>query len=208
MTAVDASSFAGLIAMVLLTINILLGLLISMRYNPSRHWPYRRLPIFQTHNWTAYVALALVFLHPILLLCSRTAGFHVLDVIVPLWSPEQRLYNCFGALAFYAITFVVVTSYFRIQIGRSSWKAFHYVAYAAAALLFVHGLLIDPNLKKLPPDLLDGEKVLIEVCFILVVLGSLYRLWWGTQRNLAPRKIVITARELEDLQSDSVTTAP
>jgi len=132
---------------VLLTINILLGLLISMRYNPVRRWPYRRLPLFQVHNWTAYIALSLVFLHPILLLFSKSAGFRIGDILWPLSSPGQRLYNSLGALAFWAVSFVIVTSYYRIKIGRNLWKAFHYVAYAAAALLFVHGLLIDPNLK-------------------------------------------------------------
>lgn len=200
MSAVDLSSFAGLSAMVLLTINILLGLLISMRYNPVRRWPHRRLPLFQVHNWTAYIAMGLVFLHPVLLLFSSTAGFHIVDVVWPLSSPGQRLYNCLGALAFYSVTFVVVTSYFRIQIGRSLWKAFHYVAYAAAALLFVHGLIIDPNLKKLPPDLLDGEKILVEVCFLCVAAGSAYRLWWGLQRNAPVRRVVITARELDEVE--------
>jgi predicted ferric reductase len=202
LSALDLSSFAGLTAMVLLTINILLGLLISVRYNPVHRWPHRRLPLFQIHNWTAYIALGLVFAHPVLLLCSKSAGFRIVDVVWPLSSPGQRLYNCLGALAFYAVSFVVVTSYFRVKIGRNAWKAFHYVAYAAAALLFVHGLLIDPNLKKLPPDLLDGEKVLVEVCFLIILAGSFWRLRWGLQRNTAPRRVVITARELESISSE------
>jgi len=187
--------------MVLLTINILLGLLISVRYNPVRSWPHRRLPIFQIHNWTAYIALGLVVLHPVLLLFSSTAKFLIVDVLVPLWSPGQRLYNCLGALTFYSVMFVVVTSYYRVQIGRSRWKAFHYVAYATAALLFVHGILIDPNLKNLPPDLLDGEKVLVEVCFLVVAGASLWRLWWGLRKNKLPRRIVITAQELEEVEA-------
>ena len=36
MTAVDVSRFAGLTAMVLLTVNLLLGLLLSTNYNPAR----------------------------------------------------------------------------------------------------------------------------------------------------------------------------
>lgn len=188
--------------MVLLTINTLLGVLISMRYSPVRRWPHRRLPIFQLHNWTAYIALGLVLAHPVLLLCSSSAGFHIGDVLWPLSSPGQRLYNCLGALAFYAVSFVVVTSYFRIRIGRKFWKALHYVAYPAAAVLFAHGLLIDPNLKKLPPDLLDGEKVLVEVCFLLAVAGSLYRLWWGLQRSSVTRTVVITARELDEVEAN------
>ena len=65
MTAVDLWSFAGPTAMVLLTVNLLLGLLVSTNYNPARQWPRRKLPfpLFRIHNGTAYVALAVVVLH-------------------------------------------------------------------------------------------------------------------------------------------------
>jgi sulfoxide reductase heme-binding subunit YedZ len=182
MTAVDLSSFAGLTAMVLLTVNLLLGLLVSTNYNPVLRWPHRKIPIFDIHNWTAYVALALVCLHPILLLCSSTAGFRIGDVLWPANSPGQRLYNTLGAITFYSVTFVVVTSYFRAQIGSRIWKKLHYVAYGAAAVLFVHALLIDPNLKKAPPDLLDGEKVLVEGCFVAVAAGSIWRLRFALRK--------------------------
>src|SRR5450631_2522924 len=113
MTAVELSSDAGLVAMVLLTINILLGLLLSARYNSVLSWPHKRLPIFDIHNWTAYIALGLIVLHPVLLLFSETAHFRVIDVLFPLKSPHQTLYNNLGAATFYCILFVVVTSYIR-----------------------------------------------------------------------------------------------
>jgi predicted ferric reductase len=176
-TAVDLSSYAGLCAMVLLTANLRLGLMLSTRYSPPvRWWKYGRRRIFDVHNWTAYIALALVFLHPLFLLFSTSAGFHVADVVFPVNSPGQRLYNCLGAIAFYLVLLVVITSYFRKRLGFRSWKLFHYTAYLAAAVLFVHGIIIDPNLKKLAPDLLDGEKVLIEGCCLLVIAGAMWRL--------------------------------
>jgi DMSO/TMAO reductase YedYZ heme-binding membrane subunit len=184
MSAVDLSSFAGLSAMVLLTVNVLLGLMLSTRYSPPvRWWPYGRRRIFDVHNWTAYVALGLVFLHPIFLLLSSSAGFHVLDVLWPLNSPGQRLYNCLGAAAFYLLLFVVITSYLRKRLGFQAWKAFHYVAYATAGALFIHGIIIDPNLKKQPPDLLDGEKVLVEVCSLLVLAGSVWRVRYALRKR-------------------------
>jgi predicted ferric reductase len=178
-SAVDLSSYAGLAAMFLLTFNILLGLLLSTKYNPVLQWPHRRIKIFEIHNWTAYIALALVFLHPTLLLLSSSAGFKIQDVLWPAHSPHQTLYNWFGALAFYLVTFVVVTSYFRPQLKNRIWKAFHYCAYAAALFLYVHGTLIDQNLKDQPADLLDGEKIEVEACGALVLGASLWRLRYG-----------------------------
>jgi len=37
-------------------------------------------------------------------------------------------------------------------------------------------LLIDPDLKNRPPDLLDGEKVLVEGCLLAVAAGSVWRM--------------------------------
>ncbi len=186
MTVVDLSSDAGLVAMVLLTVNILLGLMLSARYNPLRNWPHRRIPVFDIHNWTAYIALALVLLHPILLLLSKSAGFRIIDVLWPVHSPKQTLYNCLGAIAFYCVVFVVVSSYFRSKLGSRLWKKLHYVSYAAAGFLFVHATFIDPELKNAPPDPLDGEKVLVEVCALLILSATIWRIrYQPKKRSLA-----------------------
>jgi predicted ferric reductase len=147
MTAIDLSSFAGLTAMVLLSLNILLGLLVSVNYNPRRQWPRRKIPLFKIHNWNAYFAIAVVCLHPVILLFSsdKLAQFGISDIVLPLHSPGQRLYNCLGATAFYAFSLVVITSYFRPRLGYRTWKKLHYVAYFAAALMFTHGILNRPR---------------------------------------------------------------
>lgn len=176
MTALDISSDAGLVAMVLLTVNILLGLILSARYNTVRSWPHKRLPIFDIHNWTAYIALGLIVVHPALLLFVSEAKFRVIDLLWPIHSPKETLYNCLGAAAFYGVLFVVMTSYFRSKLGSRTWKKLHYVSYAAAALLFVHGVMTDPMLKNQPPDYLDGEKVLIEVCALVILMATVWRI--------------------------------
>ncbi len=119
MTAQDLSTYLGLLAIGLLTFNIILGLLISFRYQAKKHYPYIHINIFKIHNWTGYIALGVVFLHPVLLLFSKTAGFKIIDIAAPLWSPTQSTINTLGAIALYLLAFVVVTSYFRVQIGQT-----------------------------------------------------------------------------------------
>ncbi len=189
MTPVELSGDIGLIAICLLTLNILLGLLVSVKFNPSKHWPHRRINIFKIHNWTGYVALALVFLHPLLLLLSTTAGFRWWDILFPVWSPTQPLENTLGAIALYSLVFVVVTSYFRVQLGRKVWKRFHYVAYFAAVFFFVHGILTDPRLKNSPVDPFDAEKVLVEVCLLLVCIGVGWRIWYARHHRKGGKTI-------------------
>jgi predicted ferric reductase len=185
MTAIDLSSFAGLTAMVLLTLNVLLGLLVKTNYNPRLQWPGRKLPwpLFKIHNWTAYVAIAVVVLHPVILLFSSSAGFKPGDILIPVHSPGQTVYNTLGALAFYTFALVIATSYFRPKLGYRPWKKLHYLAYLAAAIMFVHGTLIDPDLKNRPTDFLDGEKLLVEGCGLLVLAGSIWRWRRGSEKQ-------------------------
>ena len=57
MDAIDISGDVALVAITLLTINILIGLLMSVKYNPKRNWPHRHVNTLKLHNWTGYLAL-------------------------------------------------------------------------------------------------------------------------------------------------------
>ena len=73
-TAIDVSSVVGLIAVGIFTTQILLGLLLSVGYNPLRQWPRQRVKLFTFHNWLGYIGLATAFTHPLILLLSLTAA--------------------------------------------------------------------------------------------------------------------------------------
>ncbi|HEX6964775.1 MAG TPA: ferric reductase-like transmembrane domain-containing protein [Gemmatimonadaceae bacterium] len=176
MSAIELSSDIGLVALFLLTANILLGLLLSVRYNPWKHWPHRRINYFRLHNWTGYVALAVSGLHPVVLLFSSTAGFALLDVLYPVHSPKQPVINTLGAASLYLLVLVVVTSYYRPKLNRHLWKRLHYVAYATALLFYIHGIWSDPTISGKAIDPLDGEKVAVELCALLVLVASALRL--------------------------------
>jgi methionine sulfoxide reductase heme-binding subunit len=178
MTAIDVSSYFGLAAMTLLTLNILIGLVMSVKHNPLRDWPHRRINTFKIHNWTAYIALSVAAIHPLLILLSSTAKFTIVDILYPVNAPKQPTVNVLGAIALYSLAFVVVTSYFRRELGRKIWKKLHFTAYGTAALFFVHGILADPKLKDAPVDYLDGEKVYVELCMVLVIVATGLRIRW------------------------------
>ena len=178
MSAIELSSYFGLAAMTLLTLNILLGLVMSVKYNPVREWPHRRINTFKIHNWTAYIALAIATIHPLIILFSSTAKFSLIDIIYPVNAPKQPWINVLGALALYSLAFVVVTSYFRHDLGRKTWKSLHFTAYATALLFYIHGIFTDPNLKDNPIDFFDGEKVYVELCMLLVLIAAAWRVRW------------------------------
>ena len=178
MSALELSSDVGIVAVFVLTFNILLGLLMGVKYNPWRSWPHRRINYFKIHNWTGYVALALSVLHVVLLLLSTEANFRIVDVLYPMVGPKQPVINTLGAAALYVLIVVVTTSYFRAAIGHDRWRIIHYGTYLTATLFLIHGVWSDPSLKDRPIDYLDGEKAGIEICLLIVVVASFFR--WRT----------------------------
>jgi sulfoxide reductase heme-binding subunit YedZ len=195
-TALDLSNFAGLGAIGLLTLNILLGLLIATKYNPVRQWPHRRINTVRLHNWTGYVALALALVHPVLILFSATAKFGVVDLLWPLGAPKQPIVNTFGAIALYLLIFVIVTSVLwqdRHAMSRRTWKTLHFSTYAMFPMYALHSVLTDPALKDRPIDWLDAEKVFVELCVLAVIVAIGARVRWQ-RRQPAPRTHRVNTR--------------
>ncbi len=171
----DLCSYLGLGAVGAVTANLLLGMLISLRYSPLRQWPHRRLNLFALHQWTAYLAIAFTLTHPLVLLLLHEPHFGWFDILWPIHSPLQPKLNLAGAAALYLIALVFVSSLLRTQIGRPIWRKLHYLVFPAAALLFLHSVLTDPNLKDGHPDLLDGGKVFVEAATLLSAAATAVR---------------------------------
>jgi hypothetical protein len=178
MTAIDVSGTVALGAIGLLTVNLLLGLLLSVGYNPKRQWPRKAFKLFTLHNWTGWVALAAVIVHAGSLLFSSDPPFRVYDVLLPIESPVQPFETTLGAVAFYLLLVVLVSSWkpVRARLGRHLWKPIHFVTYASAAVFFTHGIVADPLLKGRPIDFIDAEKAYIEVCAALVAGATVWRI--------------------------------
>ena len=187
MDPIELSNYAGLGAIGLLTLNILIGLLLATKYNPVRRWPHRRINTVKIHNYTGYAALVLVLLHPALLLLPNRVDFHLIDLVYPMNAPKQPWINSAGAAAAYLLLVAIVTSYFRFRMGRRWWKRIHFTTYALFPLYAVHSILTDPALKDRNIDYLDGEKVYVELCVLAVVVAIGAR--WRWQRHQPPARI-------------------
>jgi predicted ferric reductase len=187
MNAIDLSADVGLVALGIVTANLLIGLLIALRYSPVRYWPHRQFNLFWLHRKTGYLTLVFVLLHPLPLLFSSTNRFRIVDIAYPVHSPSQPFENTLGAIALYCLVIVLATSYFRLRLGRRLWKTFHFVIYAAAIALFWHSIFTDPALKHTPLDPFDGEKVFIEGCGVLIVVIAILRARFAVRRLKARR---------------------
>lgn len=186
MTLLDLCSYLGLGAVGAVAVNMMLGMLIALRYSPVRLWPHRRIDIFALHRWTAYLALALAVAHPAVLLFLRPPHFSLWQIVWPLHSYLQPKLNTAGAAALYLLIIVLVSSLRRASISRKLWRNLHWLVYPAAALMLLHSFLTDPELKDGHPDLLDGGKIFIAIaCLVLLASGVARSL--ARHQGLRPR---------------------
>lgn len=188
----DLSSTLGLIATCVLTFNLLLGILLSTAYRRSPLWKklpewVKKISIDDLHNWTAYVALALALAHPLLLLPDAATKFGWLDIFFPIYAPTQSLWVALGTLALYAVIVVIITTQKAIKrrMGFRTWKNIHLISYGTALLFVIHGILMDPLLKDRPVDWLDAEKMVSELCGLLLIVATIvrYRYYRRVQRQ-------------------------
>ena len=189
---VDVSAVIGLCAMCTLTVNVLLGMLLSTAYKTSSLWkrlpePVKKISILWLHNWTAYLALTLVLLHPLLLVFDAGTKFTFIDIIFPVNAPHQKIFVALGTLAMLAVVVVIITTQKAVKRKMSFrlWKNIHLISYGTAMLFIIHGLKMDPELKDRPTDWLDGEKLLGELCLIVLIAATVLRV-----KNQLKRKVI------------------
>jgi DMSO/TMAO reductase YedYZ heme-binding membrane subunit len=182
LTILDLSSASGLTATGFLTFNILLGMLLSTAYKRTKIWKslpknIQKISVYQLHNITAYIALTLVVIHPLLLLLDSSTQFRFIDIVFPLNAPKQKLFVALGTLSLYAIFTVLITSQKVVKKRMSFrlWKNIHLISYLTVILFVIHGVAMDPLLKDRPIDYLDAEKLFPELCLVAIIIATIFR---------------------------------
>ncbi len=112
---VDFSSTLGLAGFLILSINVLLGLVfvtpVSRRAAKLLKKPRLQKFIFITHKYTGIVGTILVLAHPTILLLNRDLGFTLFNILInSTASPFDSQLNTVGSVALYLIVLIVITS--------------------------------------------------------------------------------------------------
>jgi DMSO/TMAO reductase YedYZ heme-binding membrane subunit len=156
----------GVVALLLLTAGVVLGVLTSLR------WRSASLPRFVVaglHRNVTLLALAFVGVHVVTTVADGFAPIGLRDAVVPFLSPYRPVWLGLGAVAFDLLLALVVTSLLRARLGMRRWRAVHWLAYAAWPVALVHafGTGSDPRRAWFP--------VLAIVCVGSVVTAVLWR---------------------------------
>ena len=127
----------GVVALLLLTASILLGVTTSTRWRSPR-WP--RFLVNGLHRNVTLLALAFVVIHVVTTIADGFAPIGLLDTVVPLHSAYRPVWLGLGAVAFDLLLALIVTSLLRARIGFKAWRAVHWLAYASWPVALVHAL--------------------------------------------------------------------
>jgi DMSO/TMAO reductase YedYZ heme-binding membrane subunit len=178
----ELSNYAGLTASIVLTVNFLFGMMLATAYRSNPYWKklpakIQRIDINDIHNYTAYIAWALVGLHVLFLLLDKKSKFTIADTLFPINAPSQSLLVALGTLSLYALTVVIITTQKMIKKKMSFriWKNIHLISYGTAILFVFHGIFMDQHLQNMQPDYFDGEKLLLEICGLTLLAASIWR---------------------------------
>lgn len=127
----------GVVALVLLTASMGLGLLTSVRYvRPS--WP--RFVTVGLHQNVSLLALAFTVIHIVTTLADSYAPIRVQDVVIPFISVYRPLWLGLGAVAFDLMVALIVTSLLRTRMSHRSWRLVHWGSYLCWPVAVLHGL--------------------------------------------------------------------
>lgn len=133
------SRATGLVAYVALSVDVIVGLLVSTR-SADRAMP--RGQLIDLHGWLSPLALALIFAHGAILLADKYVRFDVIDLVVPFASSRWPLAVGVGVLAGYLMLVVHTSFGLRKRIGTRMWRRLHYLSFVAFLLGTVHALAV------------------------------------------------------------------
>jgi predicted ferric reductase len=133
------SRATGLVAYVALSIDVIVGLLVSTR---SADRLVQRGQLIDVHGWLSPLTLALVLAHAVVLLADRYVRFDIVDVFVPFASGRWSLAVGVGVLAGYLMLVVHLSFGMRKRIGTTTWRRLHYLSYAAFVLVTIHAMAV------------------------------------------------------------------
>jgi sulfoxide reductase heme-binding subunit YedZ len=165
-----ATRATGVVALVLLTATVVLGVAGTARFATPR-WP--RLITAQLHRNLSLLAVLFVAAHVVTTVLDPYAPISWISAVVPFASPYRTFWLGLGTAAFDMLLAVVVTSLLRARLGYRAWRAVHWLGYACWPVALWHGLGTGTDSK------LSWLLALDAACVVAVAAAAGWRLSLG-----------------------------
>jgi predicted ferric reductase len=161
------SRAAGLVALLLLSFQVVVGLVLSHPTNKST-WRLSRL-LFPWHEHAWVFTLAFVLVHVLTIAADRFANVGWLGAFVPGLSEFRTVPVALGTLGLYALLITGLTARVTKLLPSGWWLKLHRLSLGVLALGWAHGILAGT-------DTFDAALV-YGGSFVAVAIAAIYRYW-------------------------------
>ena len=127
----------GLVALLLLTGSVLLGVLTAGRLRSFR-WP--RFLTAGLHRNIALLAAVFLTLHVGTTVLDSYTSIQLSAAFIPFLSGYKRFWVGLGAVALDLLIALLVTSLARARLGQRTWRLVHWCGYACWPVAVAHGV--------------------------------------------------------------------
>ena len=127
----------GLVALLMLTASVLLGLLAAGRFSGER-WP--RFLTQGLHRNVALLVVVFLTLHVASTVLDTYTSIPLTAAFLPFTSSYKPGWLSLGAVALDLLVALIVTSLVRGRLGYRTWRALHWLSYACWPVAVAHGL--------------------------------------------------------------------
>lgn len=152
----------GVVALLLLTLTVALGVLDVNRYSSPR-WP--RFLLDALHRNVSLLSVAFLALHVITTVLDTFAHISIIAAFIPFVSSYRPFWLGLGAVASDLLLALIITSLLRRRFGFAAWRATHWLAYACWPIALLHGLGTGSDVK-------SGWLLAITVGCVLAVIAA------------------------------------
>jgi sulfoxide reductase heme-binding subunit YedZ len=166
-----ASRAAGIVALILSSLSVCIGLLMSGRLRKQRGADLR-----VAHEALSLATLAAIAVHGLTLLGDGFLNPSFADITVPFVSSYKTFWTSAGIIAFWALALLGLSYYARTKIGVQRWRRLHRFTALAWVLGIVHSLGEGTD---------AGQAWFLAMTAIVVLpaLGLLASRWLGATRK-------------------------
>ena len=174
----------GIVAMVLLTATVVLGITTSVRY-ATPEWP--RFAWQDIHRRLSLLSTVFIGLHIATTVADGYAPIGWISAVVPFTSPYRRLWLGLGTVGVDLLLAIGITSLLRSRIRPALWRGVHWLAYLCwpVALLHSVGTGTDPRL--------TWVAALLAACVMAVVAAVAWRVARGWPAHAGGRPAAAAA---------------
>jgi predicted ferric reductase len=132
-----ASRATGVVALVLLTVVVVLGILVNRR---GRLPGLPRFGTTNLHRNMSLLAVAFLAVHVTSAIADPYVTIGIAAAVVPFTAAYKAFWIGLGAVSLDIIVALIITSMARGRIGRRTWRAVHWLAYASWPIALIHSI--------------------------------------------------------------------